>query len=278
MRCPACGAGNDDAALFCEDCGSPIAPICQNCGTAATPGKRFCRRCGAPLSEPRSADTSPQVVGGGVVLPERTAVAERRLVSVLFADLVGFTTLSEMRDAEEVRDLLSRFNEICRVAVERYGGIVENFIGDAVLAVWGSPTAHEDDAERAVRCGLELVDAISVLGEEVNAPGLSARAGVLTGEAAVNFGSTSERMIAGDLVNTASRLQSVAEPRTVYVGEATYQASNHAIAFSEVGELTLKGKDEPVPPRGGHFESSRNARASAAPKASKLPSSEETKS
>ena len=83
------------------------------------------------------------------MLPERTAVAERRLVSVLFADLVGFTTLSEMRDAEEVRDLLSRFNEICRVAVERYGGIVENFIGDAVLAVWGSPTAHEDDAERS---------------------------------------------------------------------------------------------------------------------------------
>jgi class 3 adenylate cyclase/tetratricopeptide (TPR) repeat protein len=247
MRCPRCGAGNDDSARFCEDCGSPLALICQNCGTPATPGKRFCRQCGAPVSDSRSDEAPSRVVGAaGNAQVDNTAVAERRLVSVLFADLVGFTSLSETRDAEEVRDLLSRFNEICRVAVERYGGIVENFIGDAVLAVWGSPTAHEDDAERAVRCGLELVEAISVLGIEVNAPGLSARAGVLTGEAAVNFGTTSERMIAGDLVNTASRLQSAAEPRTVYVGEATYQAANHAIAFSEVGELTLKGKDEPV--------------------------------
>lgn len=246
MRCAACGAENDEAARFCEDCGSPLALICQGCGTPATPGKRFCRQCGSALSDAQSADSSSQVLGAVAAQPDSTGVAERRLVSVLFSDLVGFTSLSETRDAEEVRDLLSRFNEICRVAVERYGGIVENFIGDAVLAVWGSPTAHEDDAERAVRCGLELVEAITVLGTEVNAPGLSARAGVLTGEAAVNFGTSSERMIAGDLVNTASRLQSAAEPRTVYVGEATYQAANHAIAFSEVGELTLKGKDEPV--------------------------------
>jgi class 3 adenylate cyclase/tetratricopeptide (TPR) repeat protein len=245
MLCPACRATNEDAARFCEDCGSPLALVCQNCGSATTPGKRFCRQCGAAIAEVTAVQGSPRR------LPEEntesaTSVAERRLVSVLFADLVGFTSLSETRDAEEVRDLLSRFNEICRAAVERYGGIVENFIGDAVLAVWGSPTAHEDDAERAVRCALDLVDAISVLGTEVAAPGLSARAGVLTGAAAVNFGLNTERMIAGDLVNTASRLQNAAEPRTVYVGEATYQAANHAIAFAEVGELTLKGKDEPV--------------------------------
>ena len=244
MRCPACGAGNEDSARFCEDCGSPLFLICGNCGTPATPGKRFCRQCGAAVAESRSADASPRAVEGAP--PAETAIAERRLVSVLFADLVGFTSLSETRDAEEVRDLLSRFSEICRVVVERYGGIVENFIGDAVLAVWGSPTAHEDDAERAVRCGLDLVEAIALLDKEVNAPGLSARAGVLTGEAAVNFRTNGERMIAGDLVNTASRLQTAAEPCTVYVGDATYQAANHAIAFSEVGDLTLKGKDEPV--------------------------------
>ena len=95
----------------------------------------------------------------------RGEVTERRFVSVLFADLVGFTSLSEHRDAEEVRDLLSRLSELSRAVVERYGGKVENFIGDAVFAVWGSPIAHEDDAERAVRCGLELVEAISALGE-----------------------------------------------------------------------------------------------------------------
>ncbi len=237
MRCPACGADNSDSVRFCEDCGSSLTLACSNCGASATPGKRFCGQCGSVIAAPPVSVPDE---------PVTASVAERRLVSVLFADLVGFTSLSETRDAEEVRDLLSRFSEICRVAVERYGGIVENFIGDAVLAVWGSPTAHEDDAERAVRCGLELVEAIAGLGSEVNAPGLSARAGVLSGEAAVTFGTTGERMIAGDLVNTASRLQNAALPRTVYVGEATYHAANQAIAFAEVGELTLKGKDEPV--------------------------------
>ncbi|MGB9113392.1 MAG: adenylate/guanylate cyclase domain-containing protein [Acidimicrobiales bacterium] len=174
------------------------------------------------------------------------ALAERRLVSVLFADLVGFTSLSETRDAEEVRDLLMRFAEVCRAVVERYGGFVDNFIGDAVFAVWGATIAHEDDAERAVRCGLELIEAISVLGGEVNAPGLAARAGVMTGEAAINRGGMGERMVAGDLVNTASRLQNLAEPRSVLVGEGTYTSTNHAVAYLDAGELVLKGKEETV--------------------------------
>ena len=114
-------------------------------------------------------------------------VTERRLVSVLFADLVGFTPLSESRDPEEVRELLSRYFDNCRRLIELYGGTVEKFIGDAVMAVWGTPTAHEDDAERAVRAALDLVAAVSALGDEVGAPELRARAGVLTGEAAVNL-------------------------------------------------------------------------------------------
>ena len=138
--------------------------------------------------------------------------AERRLVSVLFADLVGFTTLSESRDAEEVRELLSRYFDTCRRLIELYGGTVEKFIGDAVMAVWGTPTATEDDAERAVRAALDLVAAVSALGDEVGAPELRARAGVLTGEAAVTLGAEGQGMVAGDLVNTASRIQSVAEP------------------------------------------------------------------
>jgi len=115
-------------------------------------------------------------------------VAERRLVSVLFADLVGFTRLSESRDPEEVRELLSRYFDTCRRLVELYGGTVEKFIGDAVMAVWGAPAATEDDAERAVRAALELVDAVQALGERVGASELRARAGVLTGEAAVTVG------------------------------------------------------------------------------------------
>jgi len=169
-------------------------------------------------------------------------VAERRLVSVLFADLVGFTPFAAERDAEDVRDMLTRYFDLASDVMTRYGGTIEKFIGDAVMAVWGAPTAHEDDAERAVRAALELVDAVRSLG-----PTIQARAAVLTGEAAVTIGATNQGLVAGDLVNTASRLQSVAPPGTVLVGEATYRAASQAIAFEEAGEQLLKGKAAPVP-------------------------------
>jgi class 3 adenylate cyclase/tetratricopeptide (TPR) repeat protein len=173
-------------------------------------------------------------------------VAERRLVSVLFVDLVGFTAASENRDAEDTRELLTRYFDVARTTVGRYGGTVEKFIGDAVMAVWGTPTALEDDAERAVRTALDLVGAVSALGDEVGAPGLRARAGVLTGEAAVTLGADAEGMVAGDLVNTASRIQAVAEPEFVLVGEATKRATEAAIAYADAGTHELKGKAEPV--------------------------------
>ncbi|MFN8620010.1 MAG: adenylate/guanylate cyclase domain-containing protein [Chloroflexota bacterium] len=169
-------------------------------------------------------------------------VAERRLVSVLFADLVGFTTLAESRDAEEVRDLLSRYFDLARDLIGRYGGTVEKFIGDAVMAVWGAPVAREDDPERAVRAAMELLDAIGGLG-----PGIAARAGVLTGEAAVTLGAVNQGMVAGDLVNTASRIQAAAPAGAVLVGEATMLATSRSIAYEPAGEQTLKGKASPVP-------------------------------
>ncbi len=134
------------------------------------------------------------------------------MTSVLFGDLAGFTPLSESRDAEDVRELLSRYFGECRTIIGRYGGVVEKFIGDAVMAVWGVPLSHEDDAERAVRAGLELVESTKALGERVGVPGLAMRVGVVTGEVAVTVGATAEGMVAGDAVNTASRVQSVAEP------------------------------------------------------------------
>ncbi len=166
---------------------------------------------------------------------------------MLFADLVGFTTISERRDAEEVRDLLSRYFDTCRRLIELYGGTVEKFIGDAVMAVWGTPVATEDDAERAVRAALDLVAAVSALGQEVGAEELRARAGVLTGEAAVTIGATGEGMVAGDLVNTASRIQSVAEPGSVFVGEPTRRATEQAIVYEDAGTFELKGKEGETP-------------------------------
>jgi predicted ATPase/class 3 adenylate cyclase len=160
---------------------------------------------------------------------------------VLFADLVGFTALSESRDSEEVRELLSRYFDLSRNLIARYGGTVEKFIGDAVMAVWGTPAATEDDAERAVRAALDLVASVP----ELDAA-LQARAGVLTGEAAVTIGAEGQGMVAGDLVNTASRVQSAAEPGTVLVGETTRRTTEQAIAYEEAGTPELKGRTEPV--------------------------------
>ncbi len=209
-----------------------MARACPACGAANEPDDRFCGECGAPL-------------GAEAVAP--AAQAERRLVSVLFGDLVGFTTLSEDRDPEEVRELLSSYFETARRVVDRYGGTIEKFIGDAVMAVWGTPVAREDDPERAVRAGLELVEVVAALGDEVGVPALAMRVGVVTGEAAVTVGAEGQGMVAGDLVNTASRVQSVAEPGTVLVGERARRASEAAIAYDEAGEHALKGKAEPVP-------------------------------
>ena len=235
--CPNCGAENESSRKFCGECGGSLALSCPACGSPNPSSVKFCGDCGAPLDSAPPAASSPAA-------RREAPAAERRLVSVLFADLVGFTTASENRDAEETRELLTRYFEVARSIIERHGGTVEKFIGDAVMAVWGAPVAHEDDAERAVRTGLELVAAVPGISQ--GAMPLQARAGVLTGEAAVTTGATNQGMVAGDLVNTASRLQSAAAPGTVLVGEATYHAASTAIAFEPAGEQTMKGKAAPV--------------------------------
>ncbi len=236
MTCSSCGRENDAGLKFCNECGSPLQAGCPNCGASNKPGAKFCGECGTVLA------SSGGPVGITAASAATQSVAERRLVTILFADLVGFTPFAEERDAEDVRDTLSRYFDLCSDVIKRYGGTIEKFIGDAVMAVWGAPTAHEDDAERAVRAALELVDAVTAI-----APGVQARVGLLTGEAAVTLGATNQGMVAGDMVNTAARLQSVAPPGTVLVGEATYRAAGNAIQFEEAGAQTLKGKESPVP-------------------------------
>ena len=254
MICPTCGSENRVGAKFCSECATPLAAVCPSCGTVNTPTAKFCSECATPLvagARPAVAAAVPAGVGTRAAAVSTNGagtgagdgpVAERRLVSILFADLVGFTTLSEGRDHEEVRELLSRYFDTARELIGRYGGTVEKFIGDAVMAVWGAPVAQEDDPERAVRAALDLVAAVKDLG-----PGVQARAGVLTGEAAVTLGATNQGMVAGDIVNTASRLQSAAQPGTVLVGEATQRAAAGSIVFEEAGEQSLKGKAAPVP-------------------------------
>ncbi len=242
MRCAACGADNRPGRRFCGQCGAPLQRACSVCGEGNDAEERFCGACGAPLDPAAPAATRADA-------PAKRAArspAERRHVTVLFADLVGFTQLAQRRDAEDVRELLTRYFDSARTIISRYGGTVEKFIGDAVMAVWGVPAVQEDDAERGVRAALDLVDAVSALGETAGVGGLKARVGVLTGEAAVNLDATGQTMVAGDLVNTASRLQAAAEPGTVLVGEATRQATEAAIVYDDAGTHELKGKAEPL--------------------------------
>ncbi len=239
MTCSACGTTNEPGRKFCKECGQRLVLGCPACGAANAADDKFCGECGNSLEPTRRPEP---VAGPG---PAPAQLTERRLVSVVFVDLVGFTTFSEARDAEDVRAMLGRYFDAASDAVQRHGGVVEKFIGDAVMAVWGTPVAHEDDAERAVRSALEIVDRVGALGTSLGMP-LQARAGVMTGEAVATMGAVDQGMVAGDLVNTASRLQSAAEPGTVLVGDGTFRASSRAISFVSVDALSLKGKQEPL--------------------------------
>ena len=241
MRCSACGFENPQEGKFCLECGKPLAFACPNCGTGLPSHAKYCGQCGTTLSP--SAQTEPIATVRG---PDSAASpgTELRHVSVLFCDLVGFTPFSENRDPEEVREILSGYFELARAIVGRYGGVVQKFIGDAVMAVWGAPVAKEDDAERAVRAGLELVSAVAGYGLEHRTE-LQARVGVVTGGAATTE-TAEEGLVIGDRVNTAARIQSAAPPGCCYVDEATKRATAASVAYLDAGAHTLKGKAEPV--------------------------------
>ncbi|CAN5167214.1 hypothetical protein BH09ACT13_BH09ACT13_11350 [soil metagenome] len=204
--------------------------ICQSCGEENPERARFCHACGAELAEPVSAGE------------------ERKVVSVLFVDLVGFTDRSDRADPEDVRATLRPYHQRVKADIERFGGTVEKFIGDAVMAVFGAPVAHEDDAERAVRSALRILETI----QELRAEGLdvAVRAAVTTGEAVVALGARPERgegIVAGDVVNIAARLQSAAAVGTVIVDETTVRSAESAIAFEPLEPVAAKGKVEPIP-------------------------------
>ena len=245
MRCPACGGETPDGKRFCANCGRSLAVLCASCGAELLTGKPFCVDCGTKVSVAVPSASSSTAPSAPARQAEPSPIAERRLCSVLFVDLVGFTPLAEKRDPEDIRELLSIYFERAQAIVAHYGGTVEKFIGDAVMAVWGAPVANEDDAERAVRAALEVVTSVGELGVESGVE-LAARAGVVTGQVAITIGKVSEGMVLGDTVNAASRLQSVAPPGAVLVDESTRRAASGAITFSDVGELHLKGKEEPV--------------------------------
>ncbi|MDX6319071.1 MAG: hypothetical protein QOD35_2471, partial [Nocardioidaceae bacterium] len=205
--------------------------LCRSCGFGNAEGMRFCGDCGMRLD----AAAAP-------------ARRERKVVTVLFCDLVGFTAASDGADPEEVQAALSPYHATARVVIERFGGTVEKFIGDAVMAAFGAPVVHEDDPERAVRAGLELLEAVSDLSSEYEI-GLQVRIGVATGEAVVSTGARPERgegMLAGDVVNTAARLQTAAPVGRVLVSRSTRDATRAFIEYDAHDPVTVKGKAAPL--------------------------------
>jgi class 3 adenylate cyclase/tetratricopeptide (TPR) repeat protein len=203
--------------------------ICPSCGHENGDDARFCSQCATPLE------------AGAATMRE-----ERKVVTCLFCDLVGFTARAEAMDPEDVRRLLQPYHQRVRGELERYGGTVEKFIGDAVMAVFGAPVAHEDDPERAVRAALSIRDALAEEGE------LEVRIGITTGEALVALDArpdAGEGMASGDVVNTAARLQSAAPVNAILVDETTYRATERAIEYGDPQAIEAKGKAEPVPVR-----------------------------
>ncbi len=206
---------------------------CPNCGKELSGEFRFCPNCGIELA---GLTTSPRH-------------EERKVVSVLFCDLVGFTAASEKADPEDVRARLQPYHRELRTVIEHHGGTVEKFVGDAVMAVFGAPLAHEDDAERAVRAGLRVLEVLDELNTSDPTLELQVRIGINTGEAVVALGARPERgegFVTGDVVNTASRLQSIAPVNGIAVSEVTYRQTERIFTFVSLESVTVKGKAEPL--------------------------------
>ncbi|MBI4574333.1 MAG: tetratricopeptide repeat protein [candidate division NC10 bacterium] len=246
MKCASCEFEAPSDFIFCPRCGSKLPAVCPTCGSVCPSDFGFCPRCGTRLAAVPAGQSAGTAERG-------VEEADRRPVTVLFADLSGFTALSERLDPEEVRALQDELFQDMASVIERYEGFVEKFVGDAVMAVFGAPVAHEDDPERAIRAAIAMHERMAALNgrweHRVGRP-LALHIGINTGPVvAGNLGAAggAAYAITGDTVNIASRLHTAAEPGQTLVSRGTYNLTQHAFAFEPLGELVVKGKADPLP-------------------------------
>src|SRR6266446_10140182 len=266
MRCPNCQTINPPNAKFCLECGNRLV-ICPNCGTINLPNAKFCIECGTALT-PTPRGTNP-LAATQAARSERqpylseldgsksrlTAPEERRIVTIMFADITGSTPLADRLDPEDMRAILAGYFNLMTEQIRRHGGTVEKYIGDAVMAIFGAPVAHEDDPDRAIRAALDMQKALADFNQQrqrqdAEATQLQMRIGINTGEVAApeNVQAAGhDFLITGDAVNVAARLQQVAAPDAILVGERTYLATREVFDFRPMAPLRLKGKAEPIP-------------------------------
>ena len=266
MVCRTCEADDPVGARFCDThAARDLRLACPDCGAPRDPAHKFCNECGTAF-----AAATPPTLPAASVPGTTQPTAELRVASVLFVDLADFTSLAESRDAEDVRDLLSGYFDAARTivgTVRRGDREVHWRRGDGRVGC--AQAAREDDAERAVRAALEIIDAVSTFGERAEVPGMRARAGVVTGQVAAQTNSGEGTRGRGAPVYTAARIQAAAEPGKVLVDDVTRQVSSAAIAYEDAGEQTgLKGKGEPVHLSGTPHSGGERCRGQAAPEAS----------
>src|SRR6266851_6835401 len=215
MRCPNCSAGNPQGAKFCSECASSMMAKCARCGANNQPGAKYCNECAAPLTASARVEATVQSRDGGA--------GERRHLTVLFCDLVGSTEIASRLDPEEWREIVGEYHRAAAQAIERFGGHVAQYLGDGVMAYFGWPEAHDNDAERAARAGLAILDAIAKLSEQSGRQKLSARVGIDSGAVVVGAGVGKEADVFGDAPNIAARVQAVAASGSVLISADTHR-------------------------------------------------------
>jgi class 3 adenylate cyclase len=246
MRCPSCHHDNRPDRRFCTECGATLSVACPACGASAEAGEKYCGACGGSLGAapiPSTAPSHPAAVSHGP-----TETGERRHLTALFCDLVGSTDIASRLDPEEWHRISKGYQEAAAAAVTRFGGHVDKFLGDGLACFFGVPAAHEDDAERAVRAGLAIVDAVQSLNGNAAAQAveLQVRVGLHTGSAVVAHGGGTSKDVFGDTPNIAARVQGAAEPDTVLITAATQRLIAGLFVVEERGAQQLKGVPQPV--------------------------------
>ena len=244
MRCLKCAANNRETARFCDGCGAQLLGQCPSCGTLARAGARFCDSCGAALL----AATSATPADNKPLTP--LCSGERRHLTVLFCDLVGSTEIAAQLDPEEWRDMVAAYHRAVAEAITRFGGYVAKYLGDGVMAYFGWPEAHENDAERAARASLAILDGISQLDVSLTRSKLSARIGIDSGTVVIGQGAGKDTDVFGDAPNVAARVQSVAAPGSVLITDAVHRLVSGLFLVEDCGTPAAKrGRtaDPPVP-------------------------------
>jgi class 3 adenylate cyclase len=246
MRCTNCGANNAADARFCNQCAAALGKPCPQCGFENAPEARFCSQCAASLTASSSRPSADSAsVRPGAASRRGASSGERRHLTVLFCDLVGSTKLAAQLDPEEWRETVAGYQRAAADAITRYGGHVAKFLGDGLMAFFGYPEAHDDDAERAARAGLAIIDTISKLGELPERTKLAVRVGIDSGPVVIGTGAGKEADIFGEAPNIAARVQAAAEPGTVLVTAATHRLVSGLFVVEERGAQTLRGIAQP---------------------------------